>query len=1102
MSLQVIYGKSNCGKTTYIFNKIKEQLQTNLINQTKTYVIVPEQFALSTEENLSTYLGVNGLFNIEVLTFKRMAYKVFNELNMKFTNISDVGKKIILYNLLNNSELNIFTTTNKGNIDNILDIFSEFDRYNVLENNIENVKYANKNLEYKMKDLVYLYKKYKEKTDENEVDSNTNLDVLYENILNSDILKHSKIYIDEFYGFTNQEIKVITKLIENNDVMISFCINNLQPVINKLDIYNTNKQSYFDFVNSINSNNISIDNIIEIKNDKHDNNKLIDHLKENLFNYPYNKYEKDCNDNIKIFACINPYTEIQNLAQQICDNINNGYKYKDIVVITRDIPKYEDLIWGIFKKYNIPYFLDNKKSIINNQISVLIFSILDILISNFSYESIFSYLKTGFLPIDIDDIFLLENYVIKWGIKGNKWFDDFKYEYDEKNEEVVAFLEKINILRKKIIDPLLELKQKLSKKNETKYIVNTIYEFLSKNDIEKIINEKIQFFTENNLIELEKEYINIWNYYLEVFEQISLSVGNEKIDIAEFKNILEISLTDTQEGFAPLNIDNVVIGDIDRSRVNQVKLVYFLGVQNGQFPITYTDEGLLNDIDREFLLSNNIKLAKTTKQRTLEDQFNIYKIISMATEKVYFSYILNDLDGISYRPSFIINKICKIFNINENIIDNESIKSDKLYNENIGFDNIFEIPELVNWYKENNTELYNKAIDIINYSDKMNIQISEENIKRLYGDDLYASVSKLEEYTKCPYSFYLKYGLNIKQRDTYTIRSLDIGNFNHNVLDEYFRYLIENNIDFDKITKEQTNEIAQKIIDKTFENLNSSVIKNARNINLLKAKLKRVLLKSIWVLTIQIKNSSFRPVGTEVEFSKNGQYHEIVLDMGNNKKIHLKGKIDRIDIADTNDGRYIRIIDYKSSNKTLEPSDIYNGLNLQLITYLDAITDKSNNENQDLIPGGMLYFKVDDPIIELKKDLDNEEIENLLIEKLKLNGLILNDKTLIRHMDNTIDKKSNLVNINLDKEGLSKNKNAITYDNFIKLQKYSKKILIDIGKEILKGKINIKPYYKSKTANGCTYCNFNSICKFNSKNENCKYNVIRKFSNDEIFDII
>ncbi len=1102
MSLNVIYGKSNSGKTTYIFNKIKNNMNANLINKKRTYVIVPEQFGLSTEEKLSEYLGVNGLFNIEVLTFKRMAYKVFNELSLSLVKISDVGKKVILYNLLNNIKLKIFTSSNKGNIDNILDIFSEFDRYNVLENNIEKVEYINKNLEYKMEDLLSLYKEFKNRINENEIDSNTNLDVLYEKIDDSDILKNSNIYIDEFYGFTNQEIKIISKLAQNNDVTISFCIDNINPCINKLDIYNTNKQAYFDFIYNMNLNNIKIDTTIEIVGSKKKEKDVINHLKDNLFKYPYNKYEQNINDSIKIYACTNPYLEIENLAINICETINSGYRYNDIVVITRDISKYEDLIWGIFKKYNIPFFLDAKKSIINNQISILIFSILDILISNFSYQAIFSYLKTGFLNIDIDDIFILENYAIKWGIKGSKWFEDFKYEYNAKDEEIVAFLDKINILRENIINPLLELKKKLGNTNEAKYIVKCIYEFLTENDIEKRINEKINFFSENKLEELEKEYINIWNYYLEVFEQISISLGKEKIDIAEFKNILEISLTDTQEGFVPLSTDCVVIGDIDRSRVNEVKCVYFLGVQNGQFPITYTDEGLLNDNDREFLLSNNIRLAKTTKQRTLEDQFNIYKIISMAKEKVYFSYILNDLDGISYRPSFIINKICKIFDINENIIDDNTCDDFKIYNKNIGFDNIYDTIEVLKWYKENDLALYNKALELINYTENMNIQISKENIDRLYGDNLYASISKLEEYTKCPYSFYLKYALKIKERDTYTIRALDIGNFNHNVLDQYFKYLIENNIDIDNITREETSKIADKIIDSTFENINSSYIKNARNINLLKAKLKRVLIKSIWVLTLQIKNSSFRPIGTEVEFGKNGDYHEIVLEINENKKIHLKGKIDRIDIADTNDGRYVRIIDYKSSSKTLDPSDIYNGLNLQLITYLDAITYNENTKNADLIPGGMLYFKVDDPIIELKKDLDNEEIENLLIEKLKLNGLILNDKTLIRHMDNRINKKSNLVNINLDKEGLSKNKNAIEYDNFIKLQKYSKKILMDIGKEILKGKINIKPYYKSKTLNGCTYCSFNSICKFNSRNENCKYNVIKSFSNEEVFDKI
>ncbi|MBE5821016.1 MAG: hypothetical protein E7311_00315 [Clostridiales bacterium] len=1100
MSISCILGKSRIGKTTYIYNLIKEKYEKNLENNIKTLLIVPEQFGLTAEKELTHYLDKGGLFNVEILTFKRMCYRVFNEIGLDNRHITDVGKKLIIYDILSKNKFNIFNSSSKGNIENIIDIFSEFDRYKINIDEARNIEYSNVYLNNKMQDLLNIYEKYHNMLDEATVDSNNDLDILCNYISDSSI-KNMDIYIDEFYGYTNQEYQTILELAKYNNVYISFCIDKTNISENPLDIYNSNILAYKKLLRLCSENGIKLDNTIDLNKKIVENNitktkKEINHLANNIFSYPYKVYKDKVEYSINIYSCLNDNIEIENLAQNIVKLIDSGYKYSDIVVITRDSEKYANLIWGIFSKYKIPYFIDLKKNIIDNQISNLIFSLIDIVINNFSYEAVFSYLKTGFLDVDLDDIYLLENYVIKWGIKGHKWFKEFTYEYDENNQEVLDKLERLNIVREKVIVPLIEFKNNILKQKNMQDIVKCIYEFLDKNNIQKAIEEKINLFHENGEIDIEKEYLDIWNYYIETFDQLILSLGNSKIDIYEFKNILEIALTDTQKAFIPLYQDAVMIGDIERTRTHKVKVIFFIGVQNGGFPIVYGSEGILSDADREFLYENNIELAKTTKMKELEDQFNIYKIITMATDKVNFSYIMNDLDGVSYRPSFIISKIKKIFNINEQIIDN--ISNDYIYNTNTAFSNLFEEDntEYIKYFKENAIDDYIKYENILKYTTNMNITLSKENIDKIYGDIFKGSITKLEEYVKCPYSFYLKYALKITEREKFQVRFLDIGNFNHEVLDEFFSYIISNNIDLNTITENEVEDIANNIIQNLFINIKSDMIKNAKNFNVLKIKLKKVLLKSIWVLILQLRGSSFKPIKTEAEFGDGKDYHKILLELNGGKQVHLIGKIDRIDLADTQDGKYIRIIDYKSSKKSAQLSDIYNGLNLQLITYLDAVT----NEDKDIIPGGMLYFKIDDPIISTKQDLSKEELEKMLINELKLNGFILNDKSLIRHMDHNIEKTSNLVNVKINDEGLSTNKNALSLDEFNKLQQYSKKILTDISSEIMSGKIDVKPFWKSKISNGCIYCSFNGICKFNSKEKNCTYNIMRNLDNKEIFE--
>ncbi len=1094
MSINIINGKSRVGKTTYIYNKIKENYDFNTNNNIKSFVIVPEQFGLTAEENLCSFLGKNGLLGIEVLTFKRMSYKVFNELGINIKHISDVGKKVLIYNILKKNQYAIFNSNNKGTIESILDIFSEFDRYNIDVEQVKEIKYDNSYLEKKMNDLINIYEKYTEKLSDNLFDSNNDLDVLYNNIQKSNLLKNCNIYIDEFYGFTNQEYDIICELANYNNIYITFCVDDEKVSDNPLDIYNINKQAYSKFIRLCAEKGLKIDNQVTLQKDneidKTDN--TLKHLQNNIFNYPYKEYkyinENIEKDKINIYACTNQYNEIENLAQSIVKNIQAGYRYNDITVITRDVSKYSDLIWGIFTKYNIPYFLDLKKDIIDNQISTVIFSLLDIAISNFSYQSVFAYLKTGFLDIDIDDIYQLENYAIKWGIKGYKWLNSFTYGSDENNKEKVQELEKINNIREKVITPLINFKKDIEKAKISKDIVKVLYTFLSQNNIAQSIENKISEFRQKGLTEIEKEYLNLWNYYIDVFEQLTISLDNEQIDLKEFKNVLEIGLSNTQKAFIPLFKDLVLIGDIDRTRTRDTKIIYYIGMQNGTFPISFSSEGNLTDNDREFLLSNNVSLAKTTKLRTLEDEFNIYKSLTMVTDNVNFSYILNDLDGISYRPSYLISKIKKIFNLQEYIVDNEYIIKPYLYNSKVNFENIINKNEneLLKWYIEYNPRLYNTYLDICRFQTNMKLQLSKQNIDTLYGDILNTSISRLEEYTKCPYSFYLKYCLKVKQRDIFSVKMIDIGNINHKVLDEFFSYVINENIDILNLTNEQTNKIASDIIEDVFDNMDNSMIKNAKNFNILKYKLKNTLLKAIWVLVLQIKNSSFRPIGTEVEFGDNKQYQKISITLDNGKKVNLTGKIDRIDIADTKDGRYIRIIDYKSSNKSIDIPDIYNGLNLQLITYLDATT-----QNTDIIPGGILYFKIDNPIVSTKSDIDIDKLEKEILKQLRLNGLILNDKQLIKHMDYNIDKTSDLVNIKINEDGISTNKNAVTLNDFYELQKQSKIILKKISDEIMSGKIDVMPYWKNKNMYGCRYCEYNSICKFDSKNEKCKYNIIK-----------
>lgn len=392
------------------------------------------------------------------------------------------------------------------------------------------------------------------------------------------------------------------------------------------------------------------------------------------------------------------------------------------------------------------------------------------------------------------------------------------------------------------------------------------------------------------------------------------------------------------------------------------------------------------------------------------------------------------------------------------------------------------------------------ALCALQYDNTLVESINEENINKLYGKILKTSVSRLEQYKKCPFSFYLKYGLKLEEKKEYKIESIDTGSFMHDVIDDFFQTIHSEQIPIKELSKEEIRKIANSIIDEKLKLKKNYIFTSSAKFIHLTNRLKKVVLQSLEYIVYQLSISDFEVFGNEVEFSKDKQYPPITMELEDGKKVEITGKIDRIDIAKTNDNKkIIRIIDYKSSIKNVDLNQVYAGLQIQLLTYLDAITSI-----EDVLPAGVLYFNLLDPIIKNNKNLTDEEIEEEIKKQFKMKGLILADVNIIRMMDKKLEKGySSVVPAYIDKDGnISNTRSSIaTQDEFNNLQKYINKLIKQISKEILSGSIDIKPCYDAKAkTTACDYCSYKSICKFDlNKNE---YEYIGNLSKDTIMEKI
>ena len=534
----------------------------------------------------------------------------------------------------------------------------------------------------------------------------------------------------------------------------------------------------------------------------------------------------------------------------------------------------------------------------------------------------------------------------------------------------------------------------------------------------------------------------------------------------QYKNILKVGLEFSSLGEIPQVIDQVIIGDTDRSRNHKAKVVFILGLNDGVFPAVNSGEGFLNDKDRNYLKQNGIELAKGTIENLYEDQFNIYRAFTTAEDELYLSYVSTDKEQKAKRQSILISRIKKMFkNLKEEsdvVSKNDSIlTAESTFNQMLSnikdFKQGKEIDEIwfavYNWYMQNDEWKPKLKEAIKGFSHKNDAEkITEENIKRLYGNTLKTSVSRLEQYRECPFSFHLKYGLKLKEREEFVVRPIDTGSFMHEVIDEFF----ENTKNIKTIEDQEIKEIVNNIIDEKLSLSKNYIFTSTPRFEVLTNILKKAILQSITYIVQQMKNSDFEIAGNEIEFNRK-------ID-----NVEITGKIDRIDTAQNEQGKYIRIIDYKSSDRSINLNELEAGTQIQLLTYLDTAVEKTKN-----IPVGMLYFNLIDP-----------------------------DVNIIRMMDKNLQTgASSTIPVTLDKNGdiMDSRSNAITKEQFTLLQNKVKKIIKQIAKEILEGNIEIKPTYnKGKKEEACKYCEYKSICCFNPNVNN--YAFIDNKSKKELLD--
>ena len=1106
MSLQFIMGPSGAGKSHYLYDYVTKE---SLANPDKRYfVLVPEQSTMQAQKDLVLASPRKGILNVEVLSFHRLAHRVFEEQGESQKMIlNDVGKNFVIRKVAGEceEELKILRSNLKriGYITEIKSIISEFVQYDIQPDDLEELiekASSSPNLFYKLKDIKKVYENFQAYLKERYITGEELLDCLSSLVSKSDLLKDSVVVLDGFTGFTPIQNKLLRELLQFSDkVVITVTMDQKENPFSyqhSYQLFGMSKQMVTKLMKIADECKVNVEKPVYLYEKpiyRFRGKEALEFLESHLFRYSKDTYDKEQQD-IQMWCAKNPREEVDFVARKIHELIRKEeYRYRDIAVVAGDMNTYANHIERSFETYQIPVFMDHKRSILLNSFVEYVRSLLAMAEQDFTYESVFRYLRTGLTTIANEDIDVLENYVVALGIKSyKKWQEKWIRRTRDMEESELAH---INGIREQFINSVQEVMMTLKRKHKTVLDVTTaLHAFFLQEELQKKIKEYQLRFEAEGEAALAKEYAQVYRIVIELLEQYVELLGEERISMKEYCELLDAGLEEAKVGIIPPSIDHVIVGDVERSRIKDVKVVFLLGVNDIYIPGGANKSGLLSEYDRNQMAEAGATLAPDAKEKAYIQKFYLYLILTKPSNQVYLTYSKTSADGTALRPSYLIADILKLFPRQRVQEVQHTLQSSEITEES-GFELLIqglqkkheglstEWQELYSWYKKNPTwcEKIERIIEAAFY-ERAESRISRETARKLYGEILGNSVTRLERFSACAYAHFLAYGLRLKEREEYQFRALDLGNLFHGAIESFSKKVEKSDYTWNTLPDQIQEEFIRESVDACIVDYDNSILYSTARNEYVIQRLTRMVRRSVWALRKQLERGDFVPAGFEVSYGG--------------------GKIDRIDICEDGDRLYVKVVDYKTGDKALDLGELCYGLQMQLVVYMNAALEMQKQKHPDkvVIPAGIFYYRVKDPIV--SKPGAEQDVDELLLKELKPDGLVQADEAVLAHLDRDFVGASYAIPVTRTQSGaLSKTSKVLSEADFSTISEFAGKKVEQIKENILDGDAKIMPY-RLGDRTGCDYCPYHAVCGFEETVPGYQYQGLQPLDKEDALAVM
>lgn len=960
----------------------------------------------------------------------------------------------------------------------------------------------------KLRDLKTLYRGFQDYIRDHFITTEETLDVLRRSLVKSKILPDSVVVFDGFTGFTPIQNRLIQELMRVcEETIVTVTIGEEEDpyqMDGEQKLFHLSKKTVADLVELAAEAEVTRGEDVFVKGgpNRFTEAPALWYLEQNLFRYQYEPYMEKQRE-IRMFEALSPREEVHQTALYIRKLIREeGLTYRDIAVVIGDLEGYASYVETEFGQLEIPCFIDRTRGIVLNPMIEYIKSALQLYIKDFSYDTVFHFLRSGMVDISREEIDELENYVIRTGARGYRTYSRLFTRRTEEmqqgsgqddTERAEEILERLNRIRQQFTDTV-EILHMAPRAKAGEY-VDHLYDFLEQNQVQqKLLNYQQQFEQEGDLAKA-REYAQIYRLVMDLLDQIYELLGKEEISLQEFADILEAGFGEITVGTIPQNVDRIVVGDMERTRLKQVKVLFFLGVNDGNIPKNASKGGIISDMDREFLIESGTEMAPSPRQQMYIQRLYLYLNMTKPSERLYLSYAKVNSDGKGIRPSYLIDTVRKLFpqlavEYPQNRSRLEQIEgrqegarylAEELREYADGTLREEERQDFYLMYRAYETDPEGRdrltAAAFRRYKES---GLSRIVARALYGRQLENSVSRLETYAACACRHFLQYGLSLQEREEFGFEVSDMGNVYHAVLENFAGKLAESGRTWWDFDENFATQAIKEAVEGYAATYGETVLYSSARNEYAITRMSRILTRTVLTLQQHLKQGSFQPDDYELSFRFAEDLDSIHVDLSEEEKMHLQGRIDRIDVSEDAEHVYVKVIDYKSGNKKFDLAALYYGLQLQLVVYMNAAMELESRKHPDkeIVPAALLYYHIDDPTIETPVELTQEQINEEILTKLRMNGVVNSDPAVVERLDRFLQDKSKVIPVEKKKDGsFSARSGILSREELHVVSAYVDTKIRQIGREILDGKIAANPYEKGNEE-ACTYCAYKKVCGF------------------------